>query len=408
VPVQREHSILLALTLGLFDTLCISFAFGVATFLTSPHQGTFVDHLVNRLPYLLVVVVVWCTAAIDQRLFVSRRSETLLSQLFAATKAVFLSLLFSVFLLALFSRQDIDRSFVLCFGICMLLFILFYKLLVRLSLWDLRRRGYNYRRILIVGTNIRTAHLVEVIQSHEQYGYHIEGFLEDDPERAGLLEKHNLPYLGPIKVLEDLLVNRVIDSVYISLPVRSFYETIEHITHLCEGVGVPVRLLADLFPLRIARSDVMRLKNIPLLSLSNIPEMHTEFALKRTTDLVVSSILLLLLSPILLVIALLVKMDSRGPVFAREERLSRDNRRFHLLRFRTTDGPLPAVLRQEPSAEGEVVSPKGAGTGPPTRMGRLLRRYDLDELPQLINVWRGQISLVDPRPLPSFEIPAPR
>jgi len=208
----------------------------------------------------------------------------------------------------------------------------------------------------------------------------------------------DIRYYGKVRDLETILQDRVVDVVYISLPVRSQYETIESIAHLCEGVGVPVRMLADLFPLRMASSRLSRLGDIPILSLTESRTVGSPFSLNRLADFLVSTILIVILLPVWVVIALLIKLDSRGPVFTRETRTApRTHRSFKLLKFRTA-----ALLDTPRNGGGDLDSPDEIVSADAvegyTRVGRLLVRYSLDELPELVNIWCGQISSLDPVP----------
>jgi hypothetical protein len=324
---------------------------------------------------------VWYGSAIRQRLYLPRRSDDLLPQLFAVTKAALVAVMVAVFLLALSTRGQLEREFVLLLGIAMLVLLLLFRSMVRLSLWGLRVRGFNAQHILLVGANKSTTRLVESIMAHDQYGYQIDGFLEDDPERAELVVKYGVPYLGKIENLEDLLVNRVIDWVYVTLPMRSSYETILNIAHLCEAVGVPVRLVADLIPLGSPARHLWQLEDVPLVSLTPTRGVEAAQLARRLTDWVVSTMLLVVLSPLFLLIAVLIKLDSKGPVFVRQPRVGRDGKSFTLVSFRYT----------EVSGDPDTIRLTG--------FGRHLRRYNLDELPQLLNVWCGHISLVGPKPL---------
>lgn len=378
----REHTTIEAILLALFDALCFIMAYILAIAITLPERFTYTEWFISQLAYLIMLIITWWFEATGERLFVSRRSEALVPQMFAVVRAVFISLILSAFVLAHIGEYGLERRFVLAFWGPSILFIVTFRLMVRLSLWGIRRRGYNYRRILIIGANDRTAHLAEVILSHEQYGYHLEGFLEDDEGRREYLSSHSTPYLGKIQNLERILIDRVIDVVYISLPVRSYYETIQSIAHLCEGVGVQVRLIADLFPLRIATSKASRIGDIPLLTLSSVENMRTSFALKRLTQMLIATILLIILIPVLGIIALLIKLDSRGPVMTGEYCMNMGNkRRFNLLKFRTH----------------HIEDPDSSTM---TKIGKILHRYSLDELPQLFNVWCGQMSFTEQRPQP--------
>lgn len=369
------------------DIAWIGLAYACALSLTLPEGAGLYEYAVSRLLYLGVFLGMWCAVAVDQRLFISRRSDALVALLFSTIKAYFTTLLTSTFILAVLSRQGVDRGFLVAFALSTLILSLLSTLVVRPSIWNLRRRGHSFRRILIIGANSRTAHLVQVLLANEHYGYHIIGFLEDDPDRRGLLEQYGVRCFGGIQEIEKILTDQVVDGVYITLPVRSFYETVQNIAYLCEGVGVPVRLLADLFPLRMASSTVTRINSLPMLSLTAEAGVLTRFALKRSLDVFESAALLLVLSPLLLFIAALVKLTSRGSVLIRQDRLGRGLRPFKMFSFRTV----------------HVGTPEGT---PPqfTRLGSFLHRYGLDELPQTLNVVLGHMSLAGPRPIAPLQL----
>ncbi len=204
-----------------------------------------------------------------------------------------------------------------------------------------------------------------------------------------------------------MLAEQNIKEVYISLPVRSHYEVIQQVANLCEGEGVRVHLIADLFPLRIATSRLMHLEDIPLLSLSTIPEAQGKMLLKRVVDFVYSSILIAALSPLMLLLAICVKLDSRGPVIFRQERVGQNQRRFKMLKFRSMIVDAEE-MREELEALNEADGPvfKMAKDPRVTRSGAIMRKYSLDEFPQLFNVWRGEMSLVGPRPPIPAEVEA--
>lgn len=396
--LHREHPILVGLVLYLVDVACITAAFLLTVWLLTPDTTEPARYAAQHLPYLVVTILVWVAVASDQRIFArTRRSDTLVPQLCAVTNAVFVAIVFTVFLLALFLAAGVDGPFMWAFAAAIFATLLACRLLVRLSIWDLRRRGYNYRQVILVGSNESTLHLAEVFLSHGHYGYHVMGFLDDDPGRAKAMERSTVPYLGPLEMLEQMLSRHVVDGVYITLPLRSHYETVRKIANLCEGVGVPVRLVADLFPQRISSQEVVRLESIPLITLAGEASVQPQRMVQRLAELVVSAVLLIVLSPVLLFCAILVKLDSRGPVLVTRECIGRGQRSFRMFYFRCT----------RCDATTEATAAEDAAL---TRMGRFFRRYSFDELPQLLNVCFGQMSTVGPRPisLADFEVEAQR
>jgi lipopolysaccharide/colanic/teichoic acid biosynthesis glycosyltransferase len=361
------------------------FAYYVTIFLTLPEAESIFDYSAEHMGLWAVFTIVWYAAAFDQRLYISRRVDQLLPQLFAVAKAFVFTLMASIFIMSVLNCCMVSRMFVLTFSVVTLVFLLLTRSMLRLSLWGLRIRGWNTQRIVIVGANEVSVHLVRVMLLNEQYGYQILGFLEDDLESVEMLDRHSIAYLGKIEALEELLTSYVVDCVYVCLPIRSHYELIQSIAHLCEGGGVSVRVVADLLPLRMANASLWRLEHIPFLSLSSLPGIHSRFLIRRSVDWIASSLLLIVLSPFLGIIALFVKLSSEGPIFVKQTRVRRDGRKFGLLRFRCYEYPI-----EQPDCL--LVGPQL------TRLGVLLRRYGLDVLPSLWNVWLGQMSLSGPRP----------
>ena len=405
MPVLKRHSGALTVALALLDACCVWAACFVACRLALPPGvpfervvAAFQDHVI----YAVAFCVVWFVTAADQRLFHSRRGDTLPSQLYNVAKAVLISLVFTGFSVGFIRRgtEALDREFIAYFGAASFAFIAWFRSTLRLALWAIRRSGFNYRQILLVGANPRAKHLVDVMMGHGHYGYQLVGVLDDEPGRTSILAEYKIPYLGDLKGLEELLLTQVIDEVYICLPVRRFYSEINSLAHLCEGVGVPVRMIADLFPLRVATSRVSQLEDIPLLSLSAIPEAQLPLIGKRGLDVAVSFLFLALVGSWLFpLVAAIIKLESKGPVFFRQERVGLNQRRFKIIKFRSMSVDAEArkaLLAGQNEADGPVF--KMRHDPRMTRVGRWLRKFSIDEMPQFINVFLGHMSLVGPRP----------
>lgn len=402
MPVLKKNAVGLTFFQAFLDSCWVLLAFFFAAHMTysAAPETTFQFHFWRHAGYFVLYIVFWCVAGADQHLFASRRNDPLGMQLWAVCKTVVISLVFTGFAIGFFRRELLERDFLLYFGLGCLVLQAGFRTLVRLFLWTIRSRGYNFRQILVVGANERSKHLLDVALGHSQYGYHLAGVLDDTPDRVRYLKEYDVPYLGTLDDLEQVLLRHVIDEVYIGLPVRTYYESILSMAHLCEGIGVPVRLIADLFPLRIATSRVSQLEDIPLLSLSTIPEAQSALLLKRFIDLSVSFFGLLFLVPLVFVpVAVLIKLESPGPVFFAQERVGQNRRRFKMLKFRS--------MVQDAEKKREELQSMNEADGPVfkikhdpriTRIGRFIRKTSIDELPQLINVLVGQMSLVGPRP----------
>jgi exopolysaccharide biosynthesis polyprenyl glycosylphosphotransferase len=207
---------------------------------------------------------------------------------------------------------------------------------------------------------------------------------------------------GPpvITELESVIAQEPVDEVFIALPRDKYNDLIEKIVHLCEEQGIIVRMQAEMFKLRYARWQVDEPDGEPIVIIRSGPPDDWQLVAKRLLDICSSAMLLLALVPIFGIVALGIKLDSPGPVFFRQERVGLNKRRFRLFKFRTmVDGAehQQQMLESSNEAEGPVFKIKDDPRI--TCIGRFLRRYSIDELPQLFNVLRGEMSLVGPRPL---------
>jgi exopolysaccharide biosynthesis polyprenyl glycosylphosphotransferase len=399
VPHLSNSGILISVLLAL-DTLAVFLALAAATYLVAPELGpAYAERLGEFLPIALVFTVAWPLVAMGNRLYISRRRDDMLAVTYDITKSVLVTAVFGGFVTAYATPLGPQPLFLAWYCVSVVVFLSLLRIALQVVLWSLRRHGLNERNVLIIGVNPRTRQLLESMQSHPHFGYHPVGLLEDEPDRRRIVEEANLPYLGKFEALEQVLSKHVIDEVYICLPVRSRYETIQNMAQLCEAVGVSVRLIADLFPLRLATSRFHKMDGIPILALSTVPENQPQLFLQRLTDVIASGLLLIALAPVFLATALAIKLDSPGPVFFSQERVGLNRRTFRMIKFRSMV-PNAEALRQQVDALNEVEGPMFKATNDPriTRVGRFIRKYSIDELPQLINVFKGEMSLVGPRP----------
>jgi exopolysaccharide biosynthesis polyprenyl glycosylphosphotransferase len=208
-----------------------------------------------------------------------------------------------------------------------------------------------------------------------------------------------------IAELESVIAQEPVDEVFITLPRDKYGHLVETIVHLCEEQGIIVRVQTEMFNLSVARWQVDDLDGKPIVTIRSGPPDGWQFLAKRLIDICGSAGLLLVLAPIFVIVALLIKFDSPGPVFFRQERVGLNKRRFQLFKFRTmTQGAdkQQQMLEHLNEADGPVFKIKDDPRI--TRIGKFLRRFSIDELPQLFNVLKGEMSLVGPRPLPVRDV----
>jgi exopolysaccharide biosynthesis polyprenyl glycosylphosphotransferase len=350
---------------------------------------------------LSIIVFIWHLIFSACGLYKSERLATQRSIIAHAAKATTLATVAFVAVAWLFHIRMATPQFVLALWLLSTLFVSGARVAVRYLLRGIRRRGFNGRYMLILGTNSRAIEFAARITETPELGYRILGFVDDEWPglRSFRQSKHKL--CCSFDGLAEYLRRNVVDEVVIYLPLRSFYEHASQVAALCEQHGIMIRFDSDIFNLKIARprpDDFGGHSHMTTYgsSLDGWPSMA-----KRVLDLVISFALLLALAPLCALAALIIKLTSEGSVFFKQERIGLNKRRFHVLKFRTM---VPNAERLQSGLEvlNEVDGPAFKIKNDPriTPIGRFLRRTSIDELPQLLNVLRGDMSLVGPRPLP--------
>jgi exopolysaccharide biosynthesis polyprenyl glycosylphosphotransferase len=300
----------------------------------------------------------------------------------------------------LFKLEFLSRAFVMIFFASSLTLLVLEKGAVLLFLRKMRKKGFNFRVMLIVGSGARSAKFAKSIEDHPELGIKILGFI-DEKEMLG---KHmgSSTVIGTLSDLARILDENMVDEVVFIMP-RKWLDGLEKYIKICEKTGVKATIAIDFFDTAIAKPVVKDMLGWPLLTLDSTPHNLSSLSMKRSLDLLGSGLGLLLLSPLFLVIAAAIKLNSRGPVFFRQARCGLHGRQFMILKFRTMVMDAEQKLkdlRRLNELEGPVFKIKDDPRI--TVVGRLLRKTSLDELPQLINVFKGAMSLVGPRPpLPS-------
>ncbi len=252
------------------------------------------------------------------------------------------------------------------------------------------------RNIVIVGSGPRAQRVHQELISHPEWKYKLLGFVDSRP--IGPQRKSN-QLLGGIKDLEDLLMRQVVDEVVITLSPRSHYATVKETIAICERAGVQLQYCEDLFQTSITKQICSEGDVCPRVVLKMVHDDYRQ-RLKRTVDVVGSLGGLILLSPLALAVAVLIKCTSKGPVIFRQERFGLNKRIFHIYKFRTM------IVNAE--AGQAALEHMNQNSGPVfkifadprvTKVGAILRKTSIDELPQLLNILKGEMSLVGPRPL---------
>ena len=257
-------------------------------------------------------------------------------------------------------------------------------------------------RVLIVGTGPRAVTLYEQTCMRQPSRYVLVGFVDTVPQVASDFVRKRL--LAPVERLDQVLMEYAVDEVLIALPIKSCYEMIQRVLDKCERAGVQANYLADVFRTSLARPRYEAADRTPIVAMKVVTD-DNRMAIKRGIDIVGALVLLATLSPLMLAIAIAVKLTSPGPIIYSQVRHGLRRKRFAMLKFRTMVAEaesLQASLEELNEATGPVFKIKRDPRLTP--LGVMLRKFSLDELPQLVNVLKGDMSLVGPRPLPTRDL----
>jgi exopolysaccharide biosynthesis polyprenyl glycosylphosphotransferase len=348
-----------------------------------------------------LLVLTWHVIFSLAGLYRSRRLSDRWKELVDVTKATFLGTLVVLLGAFMFRIEMVTPRFLSVFLLVGTLSAVASRLMLRATLAFIRKRGRNLRNLVIVGTNSRALEFAKRMASHPDFGYRIVGFVDRDWDGIEAFRSSGHVLACDFSTFPDFLRSREVDEVVMALPVRSLHEEGSRIAALCEEQGITLRLLTNIFNLKTALSSAEDVQGYPLITHHMSSLEGWPVFLKRFFDIVISALVILLLCPLLLVVAILIKLTSPGPVLFVQKRLGLNKRRFDVYKFRTMVVDAEARLR-ELEHLNEVSGPVFKIKNDPriTPLGRFLRKTSIDELPQLYNVLRGEMSLVGPRPLP--------
>jgi exopolysaccharide biosynthesis polyprenyl glycosylphosphotransferase len=291
----------------------------------------------------------------------------------------------------------------------MIVLLISKRLLVRLARRVFWARGIGIDRVLIVGAGRAGQRIMQHIYSNPQLGYRVVGFVDSDPadENLGLATEHRVerpPFLGPPGAVSNLIEEHDVSEVIIALSPAD-HRRIFQLIQECRQMDVSFTFLPDLFEMALDRVQIHEVAGLPLIELRETRIHGWNYAVKRAMDMAIASLVLIVTSPILALISLAIKVDSDGPIFLRQIRVGRNGQEFVCYKFRSMvkdAEKLKAQLMTQAGANGPLFKLKDDPRI--TRVGRVLRRTSLDEIPQFFNVLLGEMSVVGPRPQVPSEV----
>ncbi len=349
------------------------------------------------LKLLLVVLPIWSILFYLVGLYRYWRGLGIWKETRAIFKAIFLGSLILGFFVFAFKYHFVSRIFIFLFAVLDLILVVGFRWAVRNAVHSLSGKGESLRMILVVGMGERVSKVARAIEKNQDLGLKIRGFLSTD-DQASPQQVNQYPVLGRAHDLPRLLENEVVDEVIFALSQEEL-KNMGDLLLLCEERGITARVTIDFFPHIISKTYLEEMEGLSLLTFSTTPKNELLLFLRRTFEVIGSIVLILLLSPLLLLIILLIRLESPGRAIYHQVRVGLNGRKFTLYKFRSMVRGAEAK-REELGAFNLMTGPVFKMKNDPrvTRVGRFLRKTSLDELPQLFNVLRGDMSFVGPRP----------
>lgn len=326
-----------------------------------------------------------------------RPGRSLVEELYAIGTATTAGILVLI-TVALFFRPLLYSRLIFLYAAFLIIVLLgVSRLTIQAARAHLRRYGVGVERMVLVGAGDVGRMVMRNVVARPELGYQLIGFLDDDPAKSST-DIGPFRALGPVDNFAQVTAEEDINSVIICLPWQS-HRTLRRVLRACDQAGVRAYVVPDLFQITRNQMKVESLNGIPLISTRQVSIQGWNLVLKRASDLVLSAALGLVTLPFILLMALAIRLDSPGPVLYSQVRVGKEGKRFRCFKFRTMVVGADK-MRRELDEKNEASGPLFKMRNDPrlTQVGRFLRRYSLDELPQLINIFRGEMSLVGPRP----------
>lgn len=405
----KQHPRLITTGLVLTDVLLINLGFAMAYWLRYRLQWfravgeAYYAPFQRYIPFAVVLTILLLLIYWSAGVYRQRRGSSWFDEVYAILNGTTTGIVFLVFI-AYFYRPLAYSRLIFLYAGGFIVALLGLGRLGKAWLWaHIRRQGIGVDRVLIVGAGEIGRTLMRHIVAQPELGYRVVGFVDDDPLR-GSTDIGRFRALGGISNLSRMIHQEQADEVLITLP-WTYHRKILSIVDQCERERVRARIVPDLFQLSLSRVDVDNIGGVPVIGLREPTIDVRQRVFKRSLDLLAALGGLVLFLPIFVLIALAIKLGSPGPVLFSQRRVGRGGREFMIHKFRS--------MRQGAEEEKEGLADLNEVRGPVfkirndprlTPVGRLLRRWSLDELPQLLNVLRGEMSLIGPRPPTPAEV----
>jgi len=357
----------------------------------------FQTEFVTYLPFAAALIAILFISFHFSGVYRRRRDRGWLEEIYTIATATTLGVVTLIILNLIFGELSYSRLIFLYAAVFVILFLGISRAAIFVLRGYLRERGVAVQRVVLVGAGDVGRMVMRNIAARPSLGYRLIGFLDDNPTKSST-DIGRFKALGPLDNFEQVLADYAVDEAIVCLPWQS-HRTVARLLNQCEQAGVRAHIVPDLFQLTKNQMTVEDLNGVPLISTRDVSITGFNLIFKRVMDMLIVGVGSLVALPVGLLIALAIRLDSSGPVIYSQTRVGKNGKPFAIYKFRS--------MVQDAEDRKEEIAALNEATGPlfkvrddprRTRVGRFLRRFSLDELPQLINVLRGEMSFIGPRP----------
>ncbi len=384
----RKYYSVFGPALRILDALILSGCWLLAYFLRDrfplPMMHTALPPFELYWAYAIVVMLLWGTIFSISDLYTSKRMTRRTVEAYKVLRAHTLSLLIFMELTFLITAYKLSRGVFVYFYFLSGFFLIYGRIVLRNTLRNLRSKGFNIQQVLIVGSGSLAQHTLDKLSLHPELGLKVIGFVASKENK---LLKTGIPVLGGFEDLTAILKTYAVDKVVIALS-RNEIQSLETILNSIKDELVQTIMVPDIYDYLALGCEVEDFDGLPMVSLNETPMMGFNLLIKRVLDIGMAVLSITITMPLMIFLSLFIKLTSRGPIFYTQERMSMNGKVFHMLKFRS-------MIIEQP---GDVELMTKENDPRVTWIGRLMRKASLDELPQFINVLKGDMSIVGPRP----------
>ncbi|MBE5961188.1 MAG: undecaprenyl-phosphate glucose phosphotransferase [Lachnospiraceae bacterium] len=339
---------------------------------------------ITYLPFLVPAYLILYSLC---NVYKPKRSNSRRAEMWNLFKANVAGILFFSFILYLTKEVNISRKFIAIFLVLNYFYGLLFRYVVIRIMQGLRQKGFNQKHILIVGYSYAAEGFINRIIANPEWGYHIYGILDDTMEVGTMYKK--IKVIGTTEDLQELLAKNTFDEIAVTLSINE-YAKLEHIVGICEKSGVHTKFIPDYHNIVPTIPYMEDLYGLPVINIRNVPLSNTgNKVVKRIVDIIGSLVAIIIAAIPMAIVAIMIKLTSPGPIIYAQVRVGLHNKKFKMYKFRSME------VQDEKKEQKAWTVPNDPRV---TKIGRFIRSTSIDELPQLFNVLKGDMSMVGPRP----------